>query len=251
MALRGKSSKSFLRTKDLLSFSEIAYDKEGNYIYDKGIIKEALKKDKNGKLIRNKNNIANILTKYGVIYRMIFNAMNMDRYTYDEIQEALDHLSNYIAELGVSGIIEFHAADQTQNSDHIHFWISSEDRLIYNKIAKEMVNMGYSNEEDIYIQKYEDNKRIDEIEYVNKENKSIRDRFTEETKKEEESLMESFIPNTHLSQLEKQYFETYNKINNLLKEKSHTYNSTTKNNELNRMSIRIQELKQKLSKKDL
>ena len=177
MALRGNFSQSFLRSKELLSYSEISYDKEGNYVHDKGILKEALARDTEGKLIRNKVNIAKILNKYGVLYRMVFNAMNMDQYTYDEVQEALNHLSDYINDLGVSGIIEFHAADKTQNSDHIHFWISTEDRLIYNKIAQEMVAMGYSNEEDVYIQKYEDNEKLDESEYVNSEDRSLSDRF--------------------------------------------------------------------------
>ena len=158
MALRGSRSQSFLRSKDLLSFSEISHDKDGKNILNNRVLAEALARDANGQFIRNKGNIANILNRYGVIYRMIFNAMNMEQYTYDEVQEALDHLSEYINDLGVSGIVEFHASDRTQNSDHIHFWISSEDKIIYNKIAHEMVAMGYSNKEDVYIQKYEDNR---------------------------------------------------------------------------------------------
>jgi hypothetical protein len=177
MALRGSFSQSFLRSKDLLSYSEISYDKEGNYIHHKTILKEALARNQDGKLIRNKVNIAKILNKYGILYRMIFNTMNMEQYTYNEIQEALNHLSEYINDLGVSGIIEFHAADKTQNSDHIHFWISTEDKIIYNKIAKEMVAMGYSNKEDVYIQKYEDNYKINESEYVNTNNYPLKDRF--------------------------------------------------------------------------
>ncbi len=177
MALRGSSSQSFLRSKDLISFSEISHDKEGNNILEKGILKEALARDDNGKFIRNKSNIAKILDRYGVLYRMIFNSMNMAHYTYDEIQEAVDYLSDYINDLGVSGIVEFHASDMTQNSDHIHFWISSEDRVIYNKIAQEMVAMGYSNIEDVYIQKYETNEKLDESEYVNSKNSTLDDRF--------------------------------------------------------------------------
>lgn len=178
MALRGNFSQSFLRSKELLSFSEIFYDKEGNNVLKNKILAEALARDNTGQLIRNKVNIAKILNKYGVLYRMVFNAMNMDQYTYDEVQEALDYLSKYINDLGVSGIVEFHAADKTQNSDHIHFWISSEDTIIYNQIAQEMVAMGYSNEEDIYIQKYEDNKKLDEMEYVYHEDTTLEDRFS-------------------------------------------------------------------------
>lgn len=178
MALRGNFSQSFLRSKELLSFSEIFYDKEGNNVLKNKILAEALARDNTGQLIRNKVNIAKILNKYGVLYRMVFNAMNMDQYTYDEVQEALDYLSEYINDLGVSGIVEFHAADKTQNSDHIHFWISSEDTIIYNQIAQEMVAMGYSNEEDIYIQKYEDNKKLDEMEYVYHEDTTLEDRFS-------------------------------------------------------------------------
>jgi len=177
MALRGNLSQSFLRSKDLLSFSEISHDREGNNILKNRVLAEALARDNNGKFIRNKANIANILNKYGIIYRMVFNAMNMEQYTYDEVQEALDHLSEYINDFGVSGIVEFHASDKTQNSDHIHFWISSEDRIIYNKIAQEMVAMGYSNEEDVYIQKYEDNRKLDETEYVRDTNLTINERF--------------------------------------------------------------------------
>jgi kynurenine formamidase len=178
MALRGNFSQSFLRSKDLLSFSEISHDKDGNNILKNTILKEALARDAEGKLIRNKVNIAQILNKYGVIYRMVFNAMNMEQYTYNEVQEALDYLSEYINDLGVSGIVEFHAADKTQNSDHIHFWISSEEKLIYNKIAQEMVAMGCSNREDVYIQKYEDNNRLNKMEYVNNEECSLIDRFS-------------------------------------------------------------------------
>ena len=177
MALRGNLSQSFLRSKDLLSFSEISHDREGNNILKNRVLAEALARDNNGKFIRNKANIANILNKYGIVYRMVFNAMNMEQYTYDEVQEALDHLSEYINDFGVSGIVEFHASDKTQNSDHIHFWISSEDKIIYNKIAQEMVAMGYSNEEDVYIQKYEDNRKLDETEYVRNENSTIKERF--------------------------------------------------------------------------
>ena len=178
MALRGNFSQSFLRSKELLSFSEISHDKEGNNVLKNKVLAGALARDDNGQLIRNKVNIAKILNKYGVLYRMVFNAMNMEQYTYDEVQEALNHLSEYINDLGVSGIVEFHAADKTQNSDHIHFWISSEDRIIYNQIAQEMVAMGYSNKEDIYIQKYEDNEKLDETEYVHGEDTSLRERFS-------------------------------------------------------------------------
>ena len=177
MARRGNFSQSFLRSKELLAYSEIAYDEEGNNIIDRKVLEEALARDGEGKLIRNKVNIAKILNKYGVLYRMVFNAMNMEQYTYQEVQEALDHLSWYINDMGVSGIIEFHAADKTQNSDHIHFWISTEEKLVYHKIAQEMVAMGYSNEEDIYIQKYEDNEKIEEIDYVSDEDRSINERF--------------------------------------------------------------------------
>ena len=178
MALRGNSSSSFLRSKELLSFSEIAYDKEGNNILKNRVLQEALARDDEGRFIRNKANIAKILTRYGVIYRMVFNAMNMDQYTYDEVQESLDHLSEYINDLGVSGIVEFHAADKTQNSDHIHFWISSEDRMIYKKIAQEMVAMGCSNIEDVYIQKYEENRKLDEMEYVYHQDTPLEERFS-------------------------------------------------------------------------
>jgi len=178
MARRGSSSQSFLRSKELISFSEISHDKDGNNILEKEILKEALARDNNGNFIRNKVNIAKILDRYGILYRMLFNTMNMAHYTYDEVQDAIDYLSDFINDLGVSGIVEFHASDKTQNSDHIHFWISSEDTLIYNKIAQEMVAMGYSNREDVYIQKYEDNNRLDETEYVNSENRTLTDRFS-------------------------------------------------------------------------
>jgi hypothetical protein len=135
MALRGNFSQSFLRSKNLLSYSEISHDKEGNNVIKSKILEEALARDEEGKFIRNKVNIANVLNRYGVLCRMVFNAMNMDQYTYSEVKDALDHLSDYINDFGVSGIVEFHAADKTQNSDHIHFWISSEDKIIYNKIG--------------------------------------------------------------------------------------------------------------------
>jgi hypothetical protein len=215
MARRGNSSQSFLRSKELLSFSEISYDREGNNVLKYGILKEALACNSEGTLIRNKANIAKILNRYGVLYRMIFNAMNMDQYSYDEVQEALDYLSEYINDLGISGIIEFHAADKTQNSDHIHFWINSEDTLIYNKIAGEMVAMGYSNKEDVYIQKYEDNKKLDEIEYVNDKDSRLSDRFSIEDKS---LIVEEKANNSFVSSLHERYYYTVDNISNLFKE---------------------------------
>ena len=217
MALRGNFSQSFLRSKDLLSYSEISHDREGNNILGNKILKEALARDAYGQLIRNKLNIAKILNKYGVLYRMVFNAMNMDQYTYNEVQEALEHLSEYINDLGVSGIVEFHAADKTQNSDHIHFWISSEDTIIYNKIAQEMVAMGYSNKEDIYIQKYEDNKKLDEIEYVHNEDTPLRERFSIKPMEMEENFYKSESTSEVLSYLREKYNSILDKISNLFK----------------------------------
>ena len=231
MALRGTFSQSFLRSKELLSFSEISHDKDGNNVLKNRILAEALARNGDGKFIRNKVNIAKILTKYGVLYRMVFNAMNMDQYTYDEVQEALDHLSEYINDLGVSGIVEFHAADKTQNSDHIHFWISSEDTIIYNKIAHEMVTMGYSNEEDIYIQKYEDNKKLDEIDYVRDENRTIQERFSlkpmgMEAGKTLDSINEMLSIDDIL---EKEAFHTSEPTSGILSSLSSKYNSILDN----------------------
>ncbi len=280
MALRGNSSQSFLRSKDLLSFSEIYYDMEGNYILENRILGEALAQDSDGKLIRNKANIAKILNRYGILYRMVFNAMNMDQYTYNEVQEALDHLSDYINDLGISGIVEFHAADKTQNSDHIHFWISSEDTLIYNKIAQEMVAMEYSNKEDVYIQKYEENKRLEEIEYVNNENITLNSRFSivpmgmeagktlnsinkmlSITKKPEEKKSTDGMPST----FQKKYNFIANNISNIFKEEEsqnfdEPLNSFTKRGivenctlpkvaKTNDILIRINELREKMNKR--
>lgn len=193
MALRGERSQSFLRSKELISFSEISHDSDGNNILKNRIIEEALARNKEGKFVRNKANIANILNRYGVIYRMVFNAMNMEQYTYTEVEEALKHLSNYINDLGISGIVEFHASDKTQNSDHIHFWINSEDLIIYKKIAKEMVSMGYSNIEDVYIQKYESNKKLDKSKYENQIDTPISERFPIQPiiNKEDKNMKES------------------------------------------------------------
>jgi len=238
MARRGNFSQSFLRSKDLLSFSEISHDNEGNNISSYRILEEALACDANGQLIRNKVNIAKILNKYGVLYRMVFNAMNMDQYTYDEVQEALDYLSDYINDFGVSGIIEFHASDKTQNSDHIHFWISSEERLIYNKIAQEMVAMGYSNEEDVYIQKYEDNEKIDEIDYVNDENSTINERFSikpinqRDINKVDKELNQTKPTLGILSSLHEKYNTLINNINKLFKKTSIDDSIINKNNNL-------------------
>ncbi len=213
MARRGSSSNSFLRSKDLIAFSEISHDKEGNNILKNRVLAEALARDESGKFIRNKANIANILNRYGVVYRMVFNAMNMEHYSYSDIEEALEHLADYIHDLGVSGIVEFHASDKTQNSDHIHFWISSEDTIIYNKIAQEMVAMGYSNIEDVYIQKYEDNRKLDEKEYVNDKNSSIEERFPTQQKKIEVEDKKS----TPLSTIRLRYNLVIENIGNLFR----------------------------------
>jgi len=251
MALRGNFSQSFLRSKELLSFSEISYDKEGNYILENKILKEALTRDNNGNFIRNKVNIAKILNKYGVLYRMLFNAMNMDQYTYDEVQEALDYLSEYINDLGVSGIIEFHAADKTQNSDHIHFWINSEDKLIYNRIAQEMVAMGYSNEEDVHIQKYDNNQKLNETDYVKDKDSLLSDRFKEPL--EIENSYDSILKN--ISNIFQGILtETDSKIENKNLDILHINNKNsvfkkctlTKTEEINNILLRINELQNQI-----
>jgi len=252
MALRGKFSQSFLRSKELVSFSEISYDRKGNNILENKILKEALARDSNGNFIRNKANIANILNKYGIVYRMIFNAMNMEQYTYNEIDEALNHLSEYINDLGVSGIIEFHAADKTQNSDHIHFWISSEEKIIYNKIAQEMVLMGYSNKEDVYIQKYEENRLLDEKEYIShtqESNTILNDDFFLRREKELPSKIEfSFRKKYHLikSTLDKHFKESVVKEKNIIIDTSILDNcSLPKTTEINNILLKIKKLKEK------
>ncbi|RUM76662.1 MAG: hypothetical protein DSZ11_00305 [Sulfurovum sp.] len=258
MALRGNSSQSFLRSKDLISFSEIFYDKDGNNIINNRVLEEALARDSSGNFIRHKSNIANILNRYGVIYRMVFNTMNMGQYTYDDVQDAVTHLSEYIHDLGISGIVEFHAADRTQNSDHIHFWISSEDTLIYNKIALEMVSMGYSNVEDVYIQKYEDNQKLDESLYVNSEDMSINERFSTKPILE---IKEKEITHGILSSIREKYdlvvdniaklFKSVIKITKPIKSDSYTTKNCTlpKTKERDSILKRIEELKEAMNNK--
>ncbi len=177
MAERGIFSQSFLRETGLMAISEIENDEEGNNVVEQKILQGILAKDQEGKLIRNKSNISKIFNKHNVKYRMVFNAMNMSTYTYGEVDEAVHHMADYINEIGVFGIVEFHAADKTQNSDHMHFWINSEDGGVYQKIAREMVSQQYSNIEDVYIQKYESNDIIPEEEYSNVEDMSLAERF--------------------------------------------------------------------------
>lgn len=178
MAEISKKSKSFLREDSLIAISDITADE--NLELRSDFLTKVFERDKNtGKLIRSKQSIRDLCIQNGVKYRMIFNAMNMRQYNKEDIKEAIEHLSDFINDLGVGGIVEFHAADMTQNSDHLHFWITSEDKNIYNAIANEMVFMGYTNKEDVYIQAYEENKPIPKEELVKDVNTSVKERFIE------------------------------------------------------------------------
>ena len=256
MAERGIFSQSFLRETGLIGISEIENDEEGNNVVNQKILQGILSKDPDGKLIRNKANISKIFNKYNVKYRMVFNAMNMSSYTYDEVNEAVHHMADYINEIGVFGIVEFHAADKTQNSDHMHFWINSEDAGVYQKIAREMVSQQYSNIEDVYIQKYESNDIILEEDYVNVEDMSLSERFDSpsigrETGEYLESLNELLVDVEDADNIEvkkgviksivESYSDTLDRIKELLSKdtkkevpstkESDSYNDTLEDNE--------------------
>lgn len=159
MATIGANSKSFLRS----SIYEVSEPFD-----DEDFFKKLLKKNQYG-LIRNKKNILDVTRNKGIQFRMVFNAMNMRNLTKEEISEHLKDIAEELNDLGVSGIVEFHNADGTQNSDHIHLWVSSEDRIIYNRIANYLVDNALSNKEDVYIQKFQTNGKIDD-EFLYKEN---------------------------------------------------------------------------------
>ena len=175
MATIGDNSKSFLRSS-VYEVSE-PFDEEDFF-------KKLLKKNQYG-LIRKKNNILELTKKKGIQFRMVFNAMNMRDLPREEIQEHLKDISEELNDLGVSGIVEFHNADGTQNSDHIHLWVSSEDKIIYNRVAHYLVDNALSNKEDVHIQKFQVNGKIEEefLYTENIEKESEENYADEETRK--------------------------------------------------------------------
>ena len=177
----GSNSKSFLRS-DIYEISDI---------YNDSFLEKVMKKNRYG-LIRSKKNILDIVMEKGIKYRMVFNAMNMRDYTEEEIKEELKGIRNELYEIGIGGIVEFHNADGTQNSDHIHLWINSNEKNIYNRIGKYMIDNGLSNEEDLHIQKYEVNGKIDN-EFLYMENIKDDEELQEERREEVEKIDKLFL----------------------------------------------------------
>lgn len=157
MALIGTKSKSFLRNSNYIEYVELYYDKDGENILDNKTLETLLQRDSSGDLIINKKKILATCIESGISHRMIFNTMNLRYKGNEEIKDILKECQNFLDENGVSGIIEFHPADQTLNSDHVHLWINTDSRDFANSFGGFLVSSGYSNKQDVFVREFEKN----------------------------------------------------------------------------------------------
>lgn len=182
----GAQSRSFLRSS-MINYAELAYDNDGNS-REVPFLKPLLQKNIYGFVLQKKY-ILKICRENGIKYRMVFNAMNMREYSKDEITATIEGVKDELEEIGVAGIVEFHAADKTQNSDHIHLWINSDDAYVYNRIANFLVEQKATNKEDVHIQKYMDNTPIPkEMLFDNEEHDE-----NYSTKEEQEAITQAYL----------------------------------------------------------
>ncbi|MFA7434892.1 MAG: hypothetical protein WC006_00820 [Bacilli bacterium] len=132
---------------------------------------------------------------------MIFNVMNLRYANHDDIKNMLIDCKNHLENLGVAGIVEYHPADQTQNSDHVHLWINTEDTDISRNFGNFLVHNGYSNNEDVFIKAMKENIQIEVDEYERLSNISVK-----------EKLHETNLTNENIVELKSEIFKKLNSI---------------------------------------
>jgi hypothetical protein len=172
MATRGSKSNSFLRESSL-TISIVPTQR-----WDQ--LKDFLKKDKNGRSVYDRAAIKNFFDVKNIKKHIVLNASNLK---YWKLQEVMDFLENdfkeFMEDLGVAGCIEYHKADETQNSDHLHFWITDDSNYIRSMITSFIVDNDICKRNDVNIQKYDALQKIpqEELHEVDEENLHVNSKF--------------------------------------------------------------------------
>jgi hypothetical protein len=166
MAKRGAKSNSFLREKNLTIPLVATPSQE--------YLNKILRKDKYGRTILNRQSIISVFDANGIDRHLVFNASNLKYKTLSEaMKEVEEAIKEPLEDAGVFGVIEYHKADETQNSDHLHFWINTDDEYVKHIIRSIIVENEWSYSYDVDIQKYTDGQKIDESEMFELSSESL------------------------------------------------------------------------------
>jgi len=152
MATRGANSKSFLRERDdftvvIGSFVD-SYDFEN--VYDMQTVMH--QKDANGKFVYSKKQIFEITENLGYNKHIVVNAKNLLGMNSYKIQKIINEFKEYLDDLGISGILEFHANDKTQKSFHFHFWTNNDDVYVKNSLIEFVLDNKLADVDNVNIQ---------------------------------------------------------------------------------------------------
>ena len=176
MATRGAKSNSFLRESSLTVPVVPAH----RWIP----LENFLRKDKNGRALYHRAIIKNFFDVREINKHIVLNASNLKYWKLNEVMDFLKkEFREFLEDLGVAGCIEYHKADETQNSDHIHFWITDDSKYIRNKLTGFILDNNICKMSDVNIQKYDAGERIpkEEILDVEEKNLHINEKFIKQT----------------------------------------------------------------------
>lgn len=161
MAIRGASSKSFLRERD--DFTVAVGDFVEGYEFETSYDIDTMLhlKDSHGKYIYNKKQIFDITENLGYNKHIVINAKNLLGMNSEKIRSIVDEFKLHIEDFGISGILEFHANDKTQKSFHFHFWTNNDSQYIRDVLRDFVLENQLADEDNVDIQgKYADFKEL-------------------------------------------------------------------------------------------
>ncbi len=88
----------------------------------------------------------------GIRKKLIWNALHLQNYSITQVDSIMEGLKDFAEQYGVTGFFEFHANDNSQNSNHIHLWTNNDSKDIYNLIRGYIIYNGYANADNIDIE---------------------------------------------------------------------------------------------------
>ena len=150
MASLGSSSASFLReSENNDTFMEIV---AGVFENENNILTPLLQRKANGELEYPKSIINRTMQKCGINKHLIVNALHLQNYNKEDIKDILFGFKEYLEEYGLTGILEVHPNDTTQNSFHIHYYTNDDSSEVMNLLKSYVIQNGYANEDNVDIQ---------------------------------------------------------------------------------------------------
>jgi hypothetical protein len=149
------SSKSFLREDE---YAEVV---DGGLLERVEALESLMQRDENGELYHSKKKINETMQKYGIDKHIVKNALHLQNRTLEEIRDIMSDFKDYLSDNGLTGILEWHPNDTTQNSYHFHFYTDDNSKRTHALLDHFILSNGLANKNNIDIQgKYDSFKNL-------------------------------------------------------------------------------------------